>query len=97
MHNSPATAFGPGVEHDYNWFMGSNEGKIFESAMQTGTENPFVDSSNYDFHLRVPTNTGLPLPEAYSFDMDGVRRAVDGAWDRGAFEFDAPVITRLPA
>ncbi len=88
-YNSPATAFGPDVEHNYNWFMNSNEGAIFESAMQVGEGDPFVDYTAGDFRLSAATEPGVVLPEIYDTDMDGVIRGADGFWDRGAFEFES--------
>lgn len=88
-YNSPATSFGSGVEHNYNWFMGSNEGAIFESAMQVGEGDPFLDYSGGDFRLVFATDPGLALTEQYNTDMNGVIRGADGFWDRGAFEFES--------
>ncbi|WKZ32673.1 MAG: Ig-like domain-containing protein [Thermodesulfobacteriota bacterium] len=88
-YNSPATSFGPGVEHNYNWFMNSNEGSIFESAMQVGEGDPFIDFASGDFRLTSGTEPGIVLPELYDTDMAGIARGADGFWDRGAFEFES--------
>ncbi|MCL4874213.1 tandem-95 repeat protein [bacterium] len=91
-YNSPATSFGPDVEHNYNWFMNSNEGSIFESAMQAGEGDPFVDYENGDFRLSSGTEPGIALPDMYDTDMAGIVRGADGFWDRGAFEFESTVV-----
>ncbi|MBZ0220513.1 MAG: tandem-95 repeat protein, partial [Candidatus Methylomirabilis sp.] len=90
-YNSPATSFGPDVEHNYNWFMGSNESAIFESAMQVGESDPFIDNGGGDFRLSAGTEPGIVHPDLYDMDMVGIVRGADGFWDRGAFEFESTV------
>lgn len=49
----------------------------------------FVDAGSGDFHLSAATSAGYTLGSPYNQVMDGIARAVDGVWDRGAYEFDS--------
>jgi len=55
--------------------------------------NPFVDSTNNDYHIvstmgtGYPRNTGTNLSAYFTTDMDGTTFGTDGAWDIGAYEF----------
>ncbi len=60
---------------------------ISETNFQPLTSNPFVDSTNYDFHLTAGTTAGMTLSSPYNVDMEGNTRGADGVWDRGAYEY----------
>lgn len=78
--------------HDYNSLLntqyayGTNPSPN-EVQTNSGSPDPFVDSSAMDFHLNGPTAPGLPLPLPYRIDPDGILRGADGLWDHGAYEF----------
>jgi hypothetical protein len=87
FYNAPPTTFGA-ASRSYNWYYGS--GTWSETGMQNGTGSPFVNSSNKDYRLAVPTQAGDTLiEETYQTDFFGNPRGADGAWDRGAFEFSS--------
>jgi len=46
--------------------------------------NPFVDSSNGNFHLKSNTQGGANLGSPYNIDMDGHARTT---WTKGAYEY----------
>jgi len=79
------------VEHDYNSFYNctwKGSGSMpSEEHIFLGSGNPFVDSTNYDFHLAQPTDPGLILASPFDLDYDGKKRGIDGVWDRGVFEY----------
>lgn len=85
-------SYDDGTTHDYNVYSGADaEG---ESNAQTGiTSSLFVDSATYDFRLTAATNAGTTLSSPYNTDLLGVTRAVDGVWDRGAYEYDSGATT----
>ena len=58
-----------------------------DDHFQTGTVDPFIDSTAYDFHLNAATDAGLSLTAPYNTDMSGSTRGGDGNWDRGAYEY----------
>jgi len=74
--------------HNYNWYYNSG-GTFGEANAQTGTGNPFVSSATGNFHLLAATTAGTSFSSPYNVDPDGITRASDGTWDRGAFEFNA--------
>jgi hypothetical protein len=85
-------AAAPGVSisgtHDYNWFFAS--GTHSESNQQNGSGDPFVNRASKDYRLAAGTTAGdASTYSAYNTDLNGVTRATDGTWDRGAFEFDS--------
>lgn len=49
--------------------------------------DPFVSYATGNLHLTGATAAGFTLASPYNVDMDGVTRAVDGVWDRGAYEY----------
>jgi hypothetical protein len=67
-----------------------------DSGKQVATGNPFVGSAIENYHLVASTNTGTVLLAPFNVDMDGRTRAVDGIWDRGAFQFDSGNRPPLP-
>ena len=70
--------------------------------------NPFVNSSQGDFHIvstigpNYPRNKGVAIPSLTQTDVDGTVRGADGAWDIGAYEYPSvlstnPVLLVSPA
>ncbi|MES2890049.1 MAG: hypothetical protein V4739_18790, partial [Pseudomonadota bacterium] len=53
----------------------------------------FVSLAGRDFRLKSATSVGMTLPAPHQVDMDGALRGEDGAWDRGAFEFNSAAPT----
>ena len=57
--------------------------------------NPFANYSGHDYHivstsgLLLPRNKGVALGAPFNMDMDGNLRGADGAWDIGAYEYNA--------
>ena len=86
-----------GITLDYNWFYNSPGAKTPGANTQNGSGDPFVNYSEFDFHLAAATNNGRDdLGSPYDVDMDGVTRGDDGVWDRGAYEYDAGSPPPLP-
>ncbi|MBN2040391.1 MAG: hypothetical protein JW864_10135 [Spirochaetes bacterium] len=79
------------TKHDYSYYFGNTEytgyPPLSEHDYVTGTDNPCIDSGNYDFHLSESAGPGLSLPWPYNYDMDGYERGADGSWDIGAYEY----------
>jgi hypothetical protein len=78
------------ILHDYNAFFNSSGAISTESHILISSENPFVDSANYNFHLKTESSAidaGNNLGEPYNFDAEGNIRGADGFWDIGAYEF----------
>ena len=69
----------------YNWFFDS--GTQSESGMEYGSGDPFVDRASGEYQLTDGTSAGVSLASTYNSDPMGITRAVDGNWDRGAFEY----------
>lgn len=66
------------------------------TASNNGEEasNPFVDHSGGDFHLASAlAGVSTDSPAGNSTDLAGVTRGGDGAWDRGAFEYESGSVT----
>ena len=58
------------------------------TTQQTGlTSSIFKNYAGGNFRLTGPTSPGMALDLAIKADMDGTVRAVEGSWDRGAFEY----------
>ena len=76
-----------GVTQEHNSYQGS-------SQFWTGANNvlltssPFTNYSGGNYTLSGSV-AGYPLSSPYNVDMYGVTRAVDGVWDRGAYEFNS--------
>ena len=70
---------------DYNAFFSA--GTDAEAHVQTGSGDPFVNSTGNDYRLKAATNAGLMLTGLNSTDLLGNVRGADGVWDRGAYEF----------
>ena len=81
---------GGAITHDYNAFFDCAQGTPpVETNGQIGTGDPFVNRPSSDHHLTAATNAGdSTIGAAYNTDPDGKTRGADGAWDRGAYEFD---------
>lgn len=75
--------------NDYNAFFASVGSAPSETNGQTGASSPFLDVATGDFRLSGATNAGTTLASPYNTDLLGVTRAVDGTWDRGAYEYDS--------
>jgi hypothetical protein len=56
----------------------------------------FANAAGGDFRLTTATSGGFALASPYDVDMRGVKRATDGVWDIGAFEFTATGAVVLP-
>jgi hypothetical protein len=60
-----------------------------------GSEDPFVDSANYNFQLKSsysgpsPRDAGTALTGVDAVDRYGNTRGADGTWDIGAYEYDS--------
>jgi hypothetical protein len=83
-----------GGTRSHNWYYGS--GSQSEASVQNGTRDPFVNRASGDYRLAAPTDAGLDLGVTYRVDMNGVTRAGDGRWDRGALEYSGS-LTRAPS
>jgi hypothetical protein len=83
------------ITHDYNWFYGS--GSQSETHIQNGSVNPFANISAGNFTLIGAMNAGTPLGSTYNKDMNSNTRGADGAWDRGAMEYNSTIITTRPS
>lgn len=84
VSSSPGATIGG--THDFNWFYSS--GTQSEAHLQYGSGDPFINSANRDYRLSVGTSTAdTGIGASFSVDLVGNVRGADGAWDRGAFEF----------
>ncbi len=59
----------------------------FNNNILTSDSASFINAAGGDFHLSTPTVAGVTLSSPYTQDIDGIVRAVDGVWDRGAYEY----------
>lgn len=76
------------VNHDYNVFPDAvSAGEAHEQL--NATDAMYANYAGGDFRLVAPTDPGLTLPAPYNTDINGVARALDGVWDRGAYEYDS--------
>jgi hypothetical protein len=85
------------ILHDHNWFYPSTGtgGDMGEANGQVGVGDPFVNLAGGDLRLSAATNAGVTLSSPYNTDPLGTTRAIDGVWDRGAYEFNA--LALIPA
>lgn len=75
------------VTSDYNYYARCSNVPS-ETHIQTGSSDPFTDSSSGDFHLNVETDDGLHFSSPYDIDPDGTKRGSDNSiWSRGAYQF----------
>ena len=79
--------------NDYNAYFASVGSAPSETNGQTGAGDPFVDRTGGDFRLSAATDAGTTLASPYDTDLLGITRAVDGTWDRGAYEYNSGVAT----
>lgn len=88
-----------GDVHDYNTFLSCIGSAPSEGHGQTGSFNPFVNSSGLNFHLASISSLspGLTLPSPYNFDLEGASRGASGTWARGAYEFGGQSSSTPPA
>ena len=84
-----SASFGGGFTNDYDSFFSTSDTPS-ETHGQTGSGNPFVNSSSYNYALSSDTATWTPLPAPYNVDPDGVTRTSS----RGAYQL---VSTGAPA
>lgn len=79
------------IDHDYNYFTLNYNGAapltLTETNSQIDNDNPFADTTTWDFTLIGPTDAGEDLGAPFNVDMLGNTRGSDGVWDRGAFEY----------
>lgn len=75
-----------GVTHDYSAFPDANAHGEANAVQNFATSN-FVNYASKDFRLANATTAGFTLSAPYNTDLLGTTRAVDGTWDRGAYEF----------
>jgi hypothetical protein len=93
-HSPDFARFG---QHDNNHFIHSGGKHAEPGGSSAARGDPFVDYLNLDFRLKLGTAAGATLPEPFHVDGYGVARGRDGAWDRGAFEFDAEAVGTFAA
>lgn len=87
------------IQHDYNTYI-STTATPSETHGVITTVNPFVNSAGKNFRLAV-AQAGISLASQFGPDPDSKARAIDGVWDRGAFEYGSgftnPVVSATPA
>ena len=79
-------AHGGSFTFDYNAYFATTNTPT-ETHGQTGSTNPLVNATAFDYHLVSATNAGNTLASPFNQDPDGKTRGADGVWDRGAYEF----------
>lgn len=87
-NNTPRTG-SDGTLVDYNWFFANGTNNTTGTHDIVGTASPFVDvqpwvTGNWKLKAALP---GISVGAPYNVDMNGVIRAHDGVWDRGALEY----------
>ena len=82
FYNVTSNTWPSSMTHDYNYYISSTFPA--ETHRQTGTSDPFADSSADNYHIEEHTTPGFTLSSPYNVDMDGIPRANP---DRGAYEF----------
>jgi hypothetical protein len=73
-----------------------DSGAAHGTSGTTGSGNPFVNLTGYDFRLVAASPAGTSLPAPYNVDMFGNTRGADGKWDKGAIEFGGGAVTTAP-
>lgn len=81
-----------GVTADYNWYyLSPHPGDSGPNTKTCSSNcNIFTDRTNKFFTLsgnNLPAAGDNSIGSAFNTDPNGILRGVDGAWDRGAFEF----------
>jgi hypothetical protein len=59
--------------------------------------NVFVNVAAKNFRLTSSIGGGVALAAPYTVDSDGVTRAVDGSWDRGAYDYFGSALSKVTA
>lgn len=94
--NSKSPNFSKFGEHDYNHFVNSGDNHAEPNGTTATTGDPLADIINLDFRLKSATQAGKTLEAPYTIDGWGISRGLDGLWDRGAFEYGAPITLEPP-
>jgi hypothetical protein len=87
------TSFSGTISH--NWYyqtQADGDNSTTKVTCTTGC-NIFSNVANRDFHLVKALPAGYALPAPMVVDSDGVTRAIDGNWDRGAYEFSGSTLS----
>ena len=73
----------------YNWYFNTTQDGDSSPTKVVCSSNCsiFVDAANKNFALSKAVPAGNPLPAPYNVDLADTVRGLDGAWDRGAYEF----------
>ncbi|MBI5326387.1 MAG: T9SS type A sorting domain-containing protein [Ignavibacteriae bacterium] len=89
----------PFGNHHYNFTSASNNDYYNNNGLNiptgetnqiTESEDPFVNSAEYDLHLKPTANAvnkGLDLSSIFISDKEGVSRPQGDSWDIGAYEY----------
>ncbi|TAL67083.1 MAG: T9SS type A sorting domain-containing protein [Bacteroidetes bacterium] len=92
----------PFGNHHYNFTSASNNDYFENTGMNiptgepnqvTESEDPFVNSAEYDLHLKYTANAvnnGLSLNSIFTTDKDAISRPQGAGWDIGAYEYKEP-------
>ena len=83
-----------GVTYDYNGYYDLQNAAGYLGSLATSephsnvlANDPFINSSSYDFHLANELQAGIALPAPYNRDMDGKIRGSSGIWSVGAYQY----------
>lgn len=79
---------------DYSWYYSTTHDA--EAHEQFGASGVFRSIVGEDFGLTSGTTAGITLASPYDIDINGTTRALDGTWDRGAYEYTTPPAASLP-
>lgn len=84
---------------DYNTFINSLKPNwtVNTHDVVQSTGDPFANSANNNFSLSGPTAPGLALSAPFNVDMLGHTSDINGAWDRGAFQYAGPATPPAPS
>lgn len=62
-----------------------------EPNQRTISSSPFMNAGSFDLRLTTALDAGATLAAPYTIDPIGVKRGLDGTWDRGAYEYTSGV------
>jgi len=85
---------GPGIGNDDYDFCNGTLSEAETHGIANGS-NPFVNYSAQNYQIisnvssTLPRNKGVALSAPFNLDLNGNVRGADGAWDIGAYEFNA--------